>query len=415
MNIRAEDLVNLEKSTLKIAKTKIVPSINSDLDGKPLMRMGTGGKFDNFFLWDTAFTAIWGRYFLSSLPIENSLDNLYTARSEEGFISREYNSKGDPIWHHNHPIAFAPPLLTWAELSLFEISSDISRIKRVFPYLKSHHEFCLEKYQWSDGLFIGDALGSGMDNLKRYPNSWNFRKDGIELKPEWVHSVYRPHLNKLGPSHQFWWNSQGRWIDLSSQMAFDSKCLAEMAKILGLKEELNTFKKQYEDLKASINDLCWNEDHQFYFDLGYGQHIIRYHIGSYWALLAGVVPKSRIEGFVSHLSNPKKFKTAVPVPSLAVDDPDFSNDGKYWRGSSWHPTTYMVIKGLKDNGFSEKAHEISLKCVEANLILFKKTKTFWENLSPIKAEPGNPSQSDFCGWAGLSSVAIPREFLKLDI
>ena len=119
MNIRAEDLVNLEKSTLKIAKTKIVPSINSDLDGKPLMRMGTGGKFDNFFLWDTAFTAIWGRYFLSSLPIENSLDNLYTARSEEGFISREYNSKGDPIWHHNHPIAFAPPLLT---LSLIHIS-----------------------------------------------------------------------------------------------------------------------------------------------------------------------------------------------------------------------------------------------------------------------------------------------------
>ena len=49
MNIREEDLVNLEKSTLKIAKTKIVPSINSDLDGKPLMRMGTGGKFDNFF------------------------------------------------------------------------------------------------------------------------------------------------------------------------------------------------------------------------------------------------------------------------------------------------------------------------------------------------------------------------------
>ena len=72
----------------------------------------------------------------------------------------------------------------------------------------------------------------------------------------------------------------------------------------------------------------------------------------------------------------------------------------------------MVIKGLEENGFRKKAKEISISCVNANLILFKKTKTFWENLSPLKAEPGNPSQPDFCGWAGLSSVAIPREFLK---
>ena len=414
MNIRAEDLVILEKSTLKIAQTKIVPSIKSDSYGNSLMRMGTGGRFDNFFLWDTAFTAIWGRYFMDSLPIENSMDNLYLARTEEGFISREYTSRGNPIWHHNHPIAFAPPILTWAELSMFEISSNISRLKRVFPYLKSHHEFCLKKYQTQDGLFIGDALGSGMDNLKRYPSSWNFEKDGIELKPEWVNSMYRPYLHKLGPSHQFWWNSQGRWIDLSSQMAFDSKCLSEMAKILGLSKETKAFNKEYRDLATIINDLCWNEDHQFYFDLGYGQHIVRYHIGSYWALIAGIVPKSRIEGFVSHLSDPRKFKTAVPVPCLSVDDPDFSDDGSYWRGSSWHPTTYMVIKGLKDNGYSDIAYEISLNCVKANLDLYKKTKTFWENLSPIKAEPGKPSQPDFCGWAGLSTVAIPREFLKKD-
>ena len=412
MDFKPEDLVDLEEATLEIAKKKIVPSIILDSKGKPLMRMGTGGRFDNFFFWDTAFTAIWGRYFLDSLPIENSLDNLYAARTEEGFISREYNSIGEPIWKHDHPIAFAPPLLTWAELSLFELTSDIPRLKKVFPYLKAHHDFCTEQYQASDGLFIGDALGSGMDNLKRYPNSWDFNNDGIELKPDWVHSMYRPHIDKLGPSHQFRWNSQGRWIDLSSQMAFDAKCLSEMAKLINLEEESEHYRNRHNNLAGIINDLCWNEEHQFYFDLGYGEQVIRYHIGSYWALLAGIVPKSKQEGFVSHLSDNKKFNTPVPVPSLSVSDPDFSSDGKYWRGSSWHPTNYMVIKGLEENGFSEKAKEISVSCVKANLILFEETKTFWENLSPLKAEPGNPSQPDFCGWAGLSSVAIPREFLK---
>ena len=411
MDLKPQDFLELENSTLEIAKKKIVPSIVSDLEGKPLMRMGTGGKFDNFFFWDTAFSVIWGRYFLDSLPIENSLDNLYAARTEDGFISREYNSIGEPIWDHNHPIAFAPPLLTWAELSLFEQTSDVSRLKKVFPYLKAHHDFCTQQYQASDGLFIGDALGSGMDNLKRYPKNWDFNNGGIELKPEWVHSLYRPHIDKLGQSHQFRWNSQGRWIDLSCQMALDAKCLTEVAKLIDLKEETRYYKNKYHCLADTINELCWSEDYQFYFDLGFGEKITRYHIGSYWALLAGIVPESKKEGGISHLSNTKKFKTQVPVPCLAVDDPDFSSDGKYWRGSSWHPTTYMVIKGLEENGFNEKAKEISLKTVAANFKLFKKTKTFWENLSPNKAKPGNPSQPDFCGWAGLSSVAIPREFL----
>jgi len=62
MNIKEGNLAKLEKSTLKIAKKKIVPSIISDSKGQPLMRMGTGGRFDNFFFWDTAFTAIWGLF-----------------------------------------------------------------------------------------------------------------------------------------------------------------------------------------------------------------------------------------------------------------------------------------------------------------------------------------------------------------
>ena len=49
MDFKPEDLVELEESTLQIAKKKIVPSIISDSEGQPLMRMGTGGKFDNFF------------------------------------------------------------------------------------------------------------------------------------------------------------------------------------------------------------------------------------------------------------------------------------------------------------------------------------------------------------------------------
>ena len=49
MDFKSEDLADLEEATLEIAKKKIVPSIILDSEGEPLMRMGTGGRFDNFF------------------------------------------------------------------------------------------------------------------------------------------------------------------------------------------------------------------------------------------------------------------------------------------------------------------------------------------------------------------------------
>ena len=58
MDFNSEDLADLEEATLEIAKKKIVPSIILDSEGKPLMRMGTGGRFDNFFFWDTAFLSL---------------------------------------------------------------------------------------------------------------------------------------------------------------------------------------------------------------------------------------------------------------------------------------------------------------------------------------------------------------------
>jgi hypothetical protein len=70
----------------------------------------------------------------------------------------------------------------------------------------------------------------------------------------------------------------------------------------------------------------------------------------------------------------------------------------------------MVIKGLEKNGERKKAKEISISGVNANPTGGKKTKTAGENRAPLKAEPGNPSQPDSGGGAGISSVATPREF-----
>jgi hypothetical protein len=401
----------LRDKTLEIARNRVVPA--PLLTEGSALRLGTGGQFDNFFLWDTAFTVIWARYLVDELPVASSLDNLYQARAEDGFICREYSPSGEPIWDSRHPIAFAPPLLTWAELSLFEITGDRDRLATVYPILERHHRACQRNYQSEDGLYVGDALGCGMDNLPRCPRGWQPDGEGITLEAEYVHESLRPLWSRLAGAPRFQWNRQGRWIDMSAQMAFDARLLAELAGLLGEDGDAEVFSAEHQHLGKLIHERCWSPSAQTYLDLAGTDQIERFHVGAYWTLIAGIVPEDCVAGLVSHLSDPDKFSSLVPVATLARDDPDFVPTGRYWRGSSWPPTTYMVLAGLRHVGQEELASRIAERYVEAVLQVFEETGTLWENLAPDTRQPGDPAQPDFCGWAGLGSVAIPHEFLGM--
>ena len=85
-------------------------------------------------------------------------------------------------------------------------------------------------------------------------------------------------------------NEQGRFIDLSAQMAMYAKQLIEIAELTGNRPDISNYKMFHRDVSKAINEKCWSEEDGFYYDLGFGKQIKRRHIGAYWALLGGVVP-----------------------------------------------------------------------------------------------------------------------------
>jgi hypothetical protein len=398
----------LEEATVRIASRKLGPAQPGGKIEGP--RLGTGGGFSGIFFWDTAFTSIWARYHRDVLPVERSLDNLYRLQDAEGFINREYSADGEPCWPRQHPIAFAPPVLSWAEREWFALSGDRARLARVYPRLKAHHDFCARHFSRGDGLYIGDALGSGMDNLPRWPRDYTGKADGLSIDVSATHPTVRAWFEQdVRDTPGGNWNEQGRFIDMSAQMAFDALCLARIAEEIG--EDPSAHLQEHAQLGETINALCWNEAHQFYFDLAYGEQLPRFHIGAYWVLLAELVPQERMGGLIAHLEDPERFGRPVPVPCLSADDPDYEAKGAYWRGASWPPTTYMVLRGLRTVGYEALARRLARRYVGAVETLFEQTGTFWENLSPEAVKPGDPAGPDFLGWAGLGPVAIRREFL----
>lgn len=376
----------------------------------------TGGHFYQLFLWDTVFCIMWAKHEPERFPIFDSLDNFYILQEQDGFIGREYLPDGRPCWTREHPVSFAPPLFSWAELELYNCGlSNTDRLKKILPILVKHHEFDWKTYRREDGLFFGDALGCGMDDLPRTPRDGVFDSDaGIQMNSgRLLNPDSLPWFKeKIEGKPLYNWNRQAGWIDMSAQMAFNALNISKIAAITGDVSTAAEFEQMHSEMSAIINGKCWDEKLGFYFDYYNGSVIPRFHAGAFWTLIAGIVPPIRVKRMVECFRDSSKFARPVPVPVLSADDPDYDPEKGYWRGAVWPCTTYALLRGLRECGENSLAHEIAEKTYAGALALYENTGTIWENMSSEQIDHQKDwSAPDFCGWGALIPVAVYKEYL----
>lgn len=378
-------------------------------------RLPTGGNYDGYFLWDTAFCVLWARHVADRFPVEESLDNFYRFAQPDGYIARQFDAQGRIVYAANSSLSFAPPLLAWVEMELYRTRCNgVDRLERVYPALVRHHR-SLVRFRRSDGLYFSDALGCGMDELPRGPRGTNAvpRCGGIPVTIDSVMPYAREHrwnwvrkqANHLG------WNRQAGWVDTSCQVALDCLSLAEMAETIGKTDDAAIWRDEHRRLSATINRLCWDEKLGFYCDFWNGVTIPRRHAGGFWALIARVATTERAARIVAAFTDPALFGRPIPLPCLPADDPDYRPVTGYWCGGVWPPTNYIAIRGLLAYGYGDMAEDIARRWYNANAELFVRMGTVYENVSPERCDkPREKAQRDFCGWGALAPVALPREF-----
>lgn len=417
-NFTPEFMKAFYEGALKIADRKIAQVEEADKQSPPQVplkpRLATGGGFSGLFLWDTVFCTLWAKHEPDHFPITTSLDNFYMLQEPDGFICREFQRDGKPYWSREHPISFNPPILCWAEWELFESGvTDKARLHTVYPHLKKHHDFCWKAYRRDDGLFYGDALGGGMDDLPRLPKKPGFSMaGGINIEEKHITADSKGMWNVVKNNPLYCWNKQMGWIDISSQMAFNALNLSRIAEILGNKDDAARYRAQHAEMAKLINEKCWDEKLGFYCDYYQGETIPRLHAGAFWALIAEIVPKERVPKIVATLKDPATFNRPVPLPTLAANEPEYNPEHGYWHGSVWPPTTYVAIRGLMKLGERDLALDIARRYYNANAQLWRKTGTVFENISPEQCDhPKDRAGNDFCGWGGLAPIALYKELL----
>jgi glycogen debranching enzyme len=346
---------------------------------------------DCLFMWDSAFILLFARYGRHAFDFQRTLDNLYARQHPDGFICREISIlDGKDRFERFDAASTGPNVMPWTEWEHYLTSGDRERLALVFPVLLAYHRWLRRHHTWRDGTYWTSGLGSGMDNQPRFPE-----RSGGSGWPERL--TYHGHAV---------------WIDACLQQLLSADLLLRMADALDRMEEAEDLREERERLARTVNERLWNEESAFYHDeLHDGTLSEVKTIGAYWALIAGAVPSERVNSFVAHLEDAKKFKRPHRVPSLTADHPEYREDGGYWLGGVWPPTNYMILRGLDRNGYDDLAHEISREDLDHVVRVFEETDTVWENYSPERPAQGKPAKPDFVGWSGLTPVAGLFEYV----
>lgn len=372
----------------------------------------------NIFLWDSCFMTMFCNYAYPLVPGISTLDNFCAKQHEDGEICREvvrtngvdfgpwvdherkslfsrwgwpsYNEeasmdRNEAVHYQGRSIPQPPPRLTldaldhpimaWAELESYRITGNRARLEMVWEPLV-HYYGALQQYlRQGNGLYVTDW--ASMDNSPR--------------------------------NHYL--NGGGTGIDISSEMVLFARQLSQIATILGKNAEAGQYARQADELAKAINRQMWDPHRKFYFDLTLkGERAPVKTVAAYWTLLANVPSPEQARALVKQLSNPATFGRLNRVPTLAEDEPGFEPTGGYWRGSVWAPTETMVIRGLEDYGYQDRAHELALSHLNLVAQVFKNTGTIWENYAPDAVAPGKPAKSDFVGWSGIGPIMYLLEY-----
>jgi len=324
--------------------------------------------------WDACLSMMYARYGYGAFPGIASLDNFYRKQHQDGFICREISGEaGQDTLPPADPGATGPPLFSWAELEHYRLTGDKARLVRILPMLDRYFQWLKANRRRPNGLYWTSSAGSEMDGSPRGDKAYS-------------------------------------WVDLSAQQALNARCVAEIARVVGDLQLSGQYDAEFAALGKLINQLCWDAQDGFYYDLDQqGQFVRIKTVAGFWPLVAGVADKPKAAALVAHLGNPQEFGQRHVFPSLSADQPGYDPAGGYWRGSVFPSANYAIIKGLQAAGEEDLAAQAAANDLTDMAEVYKQTRDIYESYAPALAAPGTQAQGHFVGSSGCGPIALLLE------
>lgn len=282
------------------------------------------------WLWDSAFHALAIKEFCPEAAKE-AIEAVLHCQKKNGMMP-----------HMMSPYRVSritqPPVLAWGVWEVYQKVQDISFLKETAPGLS--------KYLLWD-MSHRDRNKNGLPEWKtEHKKNCRCGESGMDNSPRFDR---REELDA---------------VDFSCFLANDCLFLSKIYAELQDEKSASVWEARYAELSQKINGLLWNEQDGIYYDLNPSvEHSGIATCVSFLPLFCGIAGKDQAERLVANLKDRTKFNSPLPIPSLAMDNEQFSSD--MWRGGVWLNYNYMTIKGLKRYGYNDFADEIKAKTLTA--------------------------------------------------
>ncbi len=231
---------------------------------------------------------------------------------------------------------------------------------------------------------FGAALESGLDNSPLY--------DDIPFNPE-------THMLELAD------------VGLMSLYVLDCEALADLASVLGRKEEALELQQRAARVGTALKKL-WHEETGVFLNrrTDTGSFSPRIAPTNLYALLSGVCEEEQVERMLEDvLFHPEKLGGDWLLPSISRDDPAFA-DQDYWRGRIWAPMTFLVYLGLRRVNAREACRRLAENAASLFLKDWRRQRCIYENYCAIRGEGGEVHNADpFYHWGALLAVVALME------
>ena len=310
-------------------------------EGPILTRWTTPDRWPDrdIYLRASAFQGL-GLMHLDAVLAEEALLAVCTFQDKSGFIPGRMSPGGCSDISQ-------PPLLGWASSQVYpnDRRKEQKVLQTLYEAADRHVTWLLANRRIGDGWLFAWKSGeeSGAANSPRFDGGADFAA-----------------------------------IDLASYLAHECRVLQDMAQQLRYREIARKWDRTATAIEEAAREHLWHEDRGFFFDRKGpgGEWVDMWTSAGLLPLWAGIATKEQAAQMIRHLKEKDKFWTALPVPSVAHDDPKFAKD--MGRGPTWVTTNYLIIRGLQRYGYKAEAESLRARTIEAVADWYGRTGVLYE-------------------------------------
>jgi alpha,alpha-trehalase len=385
-----------------------------------------GGRFREIYYWDSYFTML-------GLQVSNRVDMILNMINNFSFLIDRFGYI--PNGNRTYFIGRSQPPFFACMVKLLAESRGESILVEYLPRLQKEYDFWMKGIEELNPeirlinrvtlLPDGSILNHYWDENET-PRPESFKED-VELAEE--AKVKNIMYRNLRAAAESGWDFSSRWVkdvknfstihtteiipvDLNCLLFHLEQTLAEAYELAGNKKSSEEFISLAAARKEAINNYCWNEDKEFYFDYDYVASLQK-------------TPLTLAAAF------PLYFKIASPIQAdkvAAIIEEYFLYPGglitttettkQQWDApNGWAPLQWITIKGLINYGHNKLSEKITTNWMTINEKVYHNTGKMMEKYNVVATDllagGGEYEAQDGFGWTNGVYLALSSTLAQL--